>query len=353
MQIKPTSTLRAVSAVVFSALLAVSALADRLELKDGSVLVGKLVSAEEGKVKFDTAFAGTIEVSQKEIKTFSTDEAVNVQLAGGSTVLGKVAASEAGVVVVANDGQFSAQTSNVSAVWQPGKDSPETRRLKEAADKQKRQWAYEAAVAITGRTGGSEKFAGALGFKATLESAQDKLIFNLAAEKAEDNGVETSNRQFAGVDYSSFFSANNVWYARTSIEKDSIKALDLRSTTAFGIGRKLIKRDIQDLEARFGVSYLYETFANGSKFDSPGLDLALIHSYQFKNSKMNNSLAYTPAFEDFANYRVKHESTFELPISASMWKLRVGLSNEYTSEPQPGIERLDTLYFTSLILNWK
>ena len=162
MQIKPTSTLRAVSAVVFSALLAGSALADRLELKDGSVLVGKLVSAEEGKVKFDTAFAGTIEVSQKEIKTFSTDEAVNVQLAGGSTVLGKVAASEAGVVVVANDGQFSAQTSNVSAVWQPGKDSPETRRLKEAADKQKRQWAYEAAVAITGRTGGSEKFAGAL-----------------------------------------------------------------------------------------------------------------------------------------------------------------------------------------------
>lgn len=353
MQTNPTRSFHALSAVLFSALLACSAFADRLELKDGSVLVGKLVSAEEGKLKFETAFAGTIEVAQKEIKTFSTDEAVNVQLAGGSTVLGKVAASEAGVVVVATDGQFSAQTANVTAVWGPGKDSPETRRLKEAADKQKRQWAYEAAVAITGRTGGAEKFSGALGFKATLESAQDKLIFNLAAEKAEDNGVETANRQFAGVDYSSFFSPMNVWYARTSVEKDSIKALDLRSSTAFGIGRKLIKKDVQDLEARFGVSYIYETFADGSKFDSPGLDLALIHTYKFKNSTMNNSLSYTPAFEDFANYRVKHESSFELPITAAMWKLKIGISNDYTSEPQPGIERLDTLYFTSLILNWK
>ena len=114
----------------------------------------------------------------------------------------------------------------------------------------------ELAVARTGRTGGAEKFASALAFKATLESSQDKLVFDLQAEKAGDNGVETANRQFGGVDYSSFFTPDNVWYARTSVEKDSIKALDLRSSTAFGIGRKLIKKETQDLEARIGLSYL-------------------------------------------------------------------------------------------------
>ncbi len=327
--------------------------ADRIELNDGSVILGKLVSAEEGKIKFETVFAGTIDIAQKEVKTFSTDEAVNVQLQAGSTVIGTVTPTATGISVVATDGQFAAETSKVAAVWRVGKESPQVRKLKEQADKQKRQWAYEASVAITGRTGGSEKFSGALGFKATLESAQDKLIFNLAAEKAEDNGVETANRQAGGVDYSSFFSEKNVWYARTSLEKDSIKALDLRSTTAFGIGRKLIKKDIQDLEARFGVSYVYETYANGTKFDSPGLDLALIHTYKFKNGQMNNSLTYTPAFEDFANYRAHHESSYETPIANSFWKLKIGISNDYTSIPQPGIERLDTLYFSSLILNWK
>lgn len=323
-----------------------AAYADRIELNDGSVVIGKLLSAEAGKLKVDTAFAGTIEISQKQVKGFVTDEPVNVELAAGSTVLGKVGMTDTGLVVVASDGQMTTPTDKVTAVWPKGQISPAVKKLQ-------RQWKYEAAVAVTGRTGVSEKFSGALAFKATLESSQDKLIFNLAAEKARDNGVETANRQLAGVDYSSFFSKMNVWYARTSIEKDEIKALDLRSSTAFGIGRKFIKNDVQDLEFRFGVSYIYENYADGTKFDSPGLDLGLIHSYQFKNGKLNNMISYTPAFKNFNNYRLHHETTFEMPISASLWKLKTGVSNDYQSKPQPGIERLDTLYFTSLILSWQ
>lgn len=337
---------RSVIGLVALTLLTGNALADRIELTDGSVVNGKLVSAEGGKFKVETDFAGTIEVAQSKIKAFTTDKVVNVQLETGSSMLGRVQASGDGIAVVADNGQMSAPTAKVKAVWAEGSDSPDVRKLKRA-------WKYEASVAINGRTGGAEKFAGAVGFKATLESAQDKLIFNLAAEKAEDEGVETANRQLAGVDYSSFFSEKYVWYARSSVEKDAIKALDLRSSTAFGIGRKLIKKDHQDLEARFGLSYLYETYANGTKFDSPGLDVAFIHAYQFKNGKLNNVLTYTPTFEDFGNYRLHHETTYEMPITASLWKLKMGITNDYTSLPQPGIDRLDTLYFTSLILNWE
>jgi Protein of unknown function, DUF481 len=320
--------------------------ADRIELIDGSVILGQLVCVEGGKFKVETDFAGTIEIVQDKVRSFSTEEAVNVELASGSQVLGSVGMTPAGIVVAATDGQMSVPTARVTAVWRQGADSPEIR-------KQKRHWKYEAALAVNGRTGQTEKFAGALGFKATLESAQDKLIFNLAAEKARDSGVETANRQLAGADYSSFLSDKNVWYARTSIEKDEIKELDLRSITAFGMGRKLIKQKGHDLEVRFGVSYLYESYANGTKFDSPGLDLGLIHSYVFKHGKLSNALTYTPAFKDFGNYRIHHESSYEVPLTASLWKLKVGLTNDYVSIPPPGIERLDTLYFTSLILNWE
>ncbi len=339
-------SVRGLLAGAFALLAGLAFATDRIELIDGSVIIGKLVSAEGGKFKVETDFAGTIEIVQDKVRSFGTEEAVNVELASGSQVLGKVGMTEAGIVVAASDGQMSVPTSKVTAVWRKGTDSPEVR-------KNKRHWKYEAVLAINGRTGGAEKFAGALGFKATLENAQDKLIFNVAAEKARDNGVETANRQLAGADYSSFFSEKNVWYARTSIEKDDIKALDFRSSTAFGIGRKLIKKERHDLEFRFGVSYIYETYANGTKFDSPGLDLALIHSYQFKNGKLNNVVTYTPAFKNFANYRLHHETSYEVPLTASLWKLKMGITNDYTSIPPPGIERLDTLYFTSLILNWE
>src|ERR1700710_2275601 len=162
--------------------LAGSAFADRVELTDGSVVIGKLLSADAGKLKVDTAFAGTIEISQDKVKGFTTDEAVNVQLAAGSTVLGKVGMTDAGLVVVANDGQFTTPTGKVTAVWRQGQIDPAVKKLQ-------RSWKYEAALAINGRTGASEKFSGALAFKATLASSQDKLVFDLAAEKADDNGI--------------------------------------------------------------------------------------------------------------------------------------------------------------------
>lgn len=346
-------TLRKLIGLLALALLAGPAVADRIELTDGSVVNGKLVSAEGGKLKVETAFAGTIEIAQSAVKTFSTDEAVNVGLATGSEVLGKVAATEGGIKVAAANGEMSAGTAQVSAVWRQGEDSPDTKKMKAEAEAKSRKWAYEASVALAGRTGASEKFGAAAGFKATLASSQDKLIFSAAAERAEDNGVKTADRQFGGVDYSAFFSPDNGWYVRTSVEVDKIKALDLRSSSGFGFSRKLIKKEKQDLEFRAGLGYLYETYSDNTKFSSLGLDIAFLHSYTFGNAKLTNSIGYTPAFKDFSNYRVHHESALELPLTAALWKLKLGVANDYQGIPPAGVDRLDTTYFTSLILNWK
>ena len=333
-------------------LVAGPARADRLELTDGSIVFGKLVSAEAGKFKDETAFAGAIEIAQDKIKSFTTAEAVNVGLTGGNTVHGRVVATPGGISVAATAGAMSAPTAQVTAVWATGADSPETRAAKELAAKLQRKWAFEASFALAGRTGASEKFGTSLGFKATLGSAQDKLVFAAAAERARDNGVETANREFGSADYSAFFSPDNGWSVRTSLEKDTIKALDLRSTTGFGFDRRLIKNAKQDLDFRLGVNYIYEAYANNTNFGSAGLDIAFLHSYQFAHSKLVNSITYTPAFKDFSNYRVHHESAFEMPLAASQWKLKLGVANDYQGKPPAGTERLDTTYFTSLLLNW-
>lgn len=349
-----TNTLYRLVAAAWALTFGLAVRADRIELVDGSVINGQLLYAEDGRFFVETAFAGSISIDQAKVRTFSTDAPINVGLASGSSVLGRVESGGAGVTVVAANARIEATPATIANIWLVGKDSPDVRKLKEAAEKARRKWAYEAAVAIAGRTGVSEKFGANLALKATLASEFDKLVFSLATERAQDNGVDTADRQFGGVDYSAFFSALNVWYARTSLEKDRIKNLDLRSSSAFGVGRKLIKTEVQDLEARAGLSYIYETYLDGTSFESPGADLALLHTYQFTNAKMANSLSYTPAFEDFANYRLKHESSLEMPIAASQWKLRVGVTNEYLSIPPSGVsEKLDTTYFTSLILNWQ
>jgi hypothetical protein len=274
--------------------------------------------------------------------------------------------TDSGIKVVAPDGQMSAATAHVAAVWRQGADSPETKKIKAESEAKNRHWAYEASVAIAGRQSTTNKFAAALGFKATLASAQDKLIFSLATENASDDGVTTADRTFGGVDYSSFYSAKNGWYARTSLEKDGTKNLDLRSSSAFGLSRRLIKNERQDLELRVGVSYIYDSYAAiytnapvpvlvqpATNFSSAGLDIGFLHTYLFPNSKLTNTITYTPAFKAFNNYRVHHESAWELPIGSSQWKLKLGVANDYNSKPPALTERLDTTYFTNLILNWK
>lgn len=349
--INPTH--RILVSLITLVLLAANASADRVDLNDGSVINGRILAVHGGKLRVETAFAGTIEISQAAVKSFSTDEAVNVGLASGSEVLGQVQATGAGIKVAATNGEMSAGTSAVTAVWRQGEDSPSVHAAKLAAEKVARKWVYEASVAIAGRSGASEKFGAAFGFKATLASSRDKLIFATAAERAQDNGVKTADRQFGSVDYSSFYSPDNGWYVRTSIEQDKIKSLDLRSSSGFGFGHKLIKKQQQDLEFRLGAGFLSATYSNNTKFSSLGLDIAFLHSYTFGNTKMTNSLTYTPAFKDFGNYRLRHESTLELPLTAALWKLRIGVANDYQSIPPAGVERLDTTYFTSLMLNWK
>lgn len=351
---KPTSTTSLRAALTASVLLlAAPASADRIELTDGSIVLGKLLSAEGGKFKVETGFAGTIEIAQAQVKTFATDEAVHVALAAGSTVLGKVSAVDDGIAVVAHDGRLSAPAATIAALWRPGADSPDMRAAKAAIEKARRKWAYEANVALNGRTGVSENFGSSVGLKATLAGEHDKLILSGGVERATDKGIQTANKQRGSVDYSAFGAGTgNGWYLRTDVERDKIKNLDLRSNSAFGFARKLRQTDVQDLEARIGASYLFESYSTNGNFDSPGVDLLLLHSYRFAFAKLANSLGFTPSINDLNNYRIRHESTLELPLAASRWNLRLGVANDYQNVPAPNTAKLDTTYFTSLVLRW-
>ena len=69
-----TSTLKFLAACVAGLAFLGAARADRIELTNGSVIVGKIVSAEAGKFKVETDFAGTVEVAQDKIKQVKNED---------------------------------------------------------------------------------------------------------------------------------------------------------------------------------------------------------------------------------------------------------------------------------------
>ena len=334
--------------------------ADTVGTKDGSTIQGKILRAAGGVVEIETAFAGVLKINQSNIASLSTDSPVFLRYQGGNTIQGAVSTAAGGEVRVAGPGAWgTGKVDAVEAVWTDPADSPEAK----AAAAAKRAWAFEASVDVVGNSGNTNSLSTSVGFAATLAGPEDKLQFYAAYTRATQEVTsgtppvkedETSaDNAKAGVDYSAFFTPRLSWYAREEIGTDKIKDLEFYSNTAAGLGYAVIREPKHELTFRAGLAYRYESYEYGEDISTPALDLGLIHSYTAKTWRIGNKITFLPSLEDFANYRIQHDSFFELPLASTQWKIRLGVANDYVSEPQAGKKKLDTTYYTKFLLNWK
>ena len=343
-----TQSLRASALLLAVMVTAVSAAADTVETKNGARLVGSITKIEGGNVYLKTDYAGDIVVKQADVTGISTDAPISVRLASGTVLQGTVA-TEAGVTRISGaDAQLSTTVDRVAATWAAGAEDPQVVALR-------RHWAYEAAADITGKTGNSEQIGTQFSARATLKAAEDTLQFYTSYNRQVTDDIKSADQFKAGVDYQNNFSGKWSWYVRDEGGFDRIKDIDIYNVAAFGLGYDVIKEPKHLLTLRGGISYRYERYGNPTTEDvsGAGLDLGLNHEWEFENSRLVNRLAIVPTFEDFGNFTLTHESYYEIPLLDPAWKLRLGISNDYNSEPGIGVEEMDTTYFTRLVLSWQ
>jgi hypothetical protein len=345
MHISPLKTLGVLAGVVFGGLLA---RADMIETKSGARLVGTVKAVNGGSIVLETDYAGPITIKQSEVVKIETQTPLMIRLTGGTTMQGTVTATPDGKIVIdGEDGKITTSVDKVATTWAPGQTDPAVAQLM-------RKWKFEASFNVAGKTGNNEQLNYGGGAKATLAGPQDTLVFYSDFAYQRTDGVKSDDRLRAGVDYSSYLSERVTWYARDEGGYDNQKDISFYNVAASGLGYDLIKNlPKQKLTVRGGLSYRFEEYGAASNDDvrSAGLDLGLAHFYKFEDAVLNNSITYVPAFEDFTNYRAIHDSNLEFPIVGT-WKFRVGVNNDYTSQPSPGVEKLDTTYYGKFVLNW-
>jgi hypothetical protein len=324
---------------------AVQTYGDVVETRDGARLVGKVTRIDEGSVSIETSFAGVLAIKQSEIASITTDAPFSVRLSSGTRVDGRVSAAPGGgLQIAAAEGLISTSVAGLDSGWAAG-----------GRDPLERSWDYEAAVDVTGKTGNKEQLGTAASLRATLKTRQDMLQFYSAYDRQVVDGLKSADQFKAGVDYQNNFSGRKSWYVRDEGGFDRVKDIELYNIAAAGFGFDVIKEPKHLLTTRAGLSFRYEGYRNPATEDvkGAGLDLGLSHDYTMANSRIVNRISFVPTFEDFGNYRLTHESFYEMPLGVPSWKLRLGVSNDYNSEPGAGVEKLDTSYFTRFVLSWK
>ncbi|MEO6569323.1 MAG: DUF481 domain-containing protein [Opitutaceae bacterium] len=341
--IKPS---RALLALTLAALALTRLSADVVETKNGARIVGKVSSIDAGTVVVATDFAGSIKIKQSEVASITTDAPIAVKLASGDRIDGRVSGGGNGALQVAGaSGPVNTTVAQVASSWAAGQPDPSLVR----------HWAYQATVDVAGKTGNKEQLGTAAAFRAVLKTPQDMLQFYSAYNREVSEGVKSADQFKAGVDYQNNFAGNTSWYVRDEGGFDRVKDIKLYNVAGAGFGYDVFREPKHLLTTRAGLSFRYEDYKNPATTDvsSMGLDIGLNHEWEFSNSRIVNRLSYVPSFEDFSNYRINHESFYEIPLADPSWKLRLGISNDYNSKPGTGVKRLDTAYFTRFVLSWQ
>ena len=323
--------------------------ADIIETKSGARLIGKVTKIDGSTVTLSTDYAGSLSVKQSEVVSVQTDAPLFVRLSGGTVMEGTVAPSEAGKIQIkGGDGTITTSVDKIAATWAPGSPDPAVVALE-------RKWSYEATADVNGKSGNSEQLGTAFAFRAQQTGPHDKLKLYTAYNRQKTDGAVSADQLKAGIDYSNNFSGRTSWYVRDEGGYDHVKDISSYNTSAAGFGYDFIQKPLHLLTGRAGLSFRYEDYKNPATQDvqDVGLDFGVHHEYTFSNSKLVNNLSYTPSFNDTSDFHFEHESYYEIPLVDLKWKIRIGLSHDYNSKPGAGVDRLDTTYFTRLVLDWE
>jgi putative salt-induced outer membrane protein YdiY len=322
--------------------------ADVVETADGAKLVGKITKIHGGVVTLDTDYAGEIKVKQVLVTRITTDHAVAVRFADGTGIVGTISSTAPDKLRITGTGKsVDSPVGNLSATWAAGQEDPDKVALR-------RKWSYEAAADVTGRAGTNSSLGTSYEFRAKLVGPLDVLQYYTAYNRQETQGEVSADQFKAGVDYADNFSAATSWYARDEGGFDRVNDITFYDIAASGLGYDLIKQKDQVFTARVGLSYRYDEYStpDTTALSTTGADFELEYLLKAKTFQITDRIAFDPAFQDLGNFIITHEFALEVPITKSLWKWSTGVTNNYNSRPVGGVDKLDTLYFTRLVLSW-
>jgi hypothetical protein len=348
MNMKKTRILFARLSVCAALLCALRLSADVVETADGAKLVGKITKIHGGVVTLDTDYAGEINVKQVLVTRITTDHAVAVRFADGTGIVGVISSTAPDKLrITGTDKAVDSPVGNLSATWAAGQEDPDKVALR-------RKWSYEAAADVTGRAGTNSSLGTSYEFRAKLVGPLDVFQYYTTYNRQETQGEVSADQFKVGVDYADNFSAATSWYARDEGGFDRVNDISLYDIAASGLGYDLIKQKDQVFTARAGLSYRYDEYStpDTAALSSAGADFELEYLLKTKTFQVTDRIAFDPAFQDLGNFIITHEFAFEVPITKSLWKWSTGVTNNYNSRPVGGVDKLDTLYFTRLVLSW-
>jgi hypothetical protein len=234
--------------------------ADEIRMKNGSRLIGELVSAESDKVVFDTPFAGKITIDQENVERIITDEPVTLMMEDGTVYRNRQIISTENAMLVESEDEAPVifNATDIEMV------NPEPWKLGEGYDRRGSIW-----LALEYDRGNSDSDEWDLKANSIWRSLVDRYTLKGRIEYEESRNVKKEDNWLISGKYDRFLEPGSQNYRGINIsyEHDEFADLDLRSIYGVHIGRDFSQTDRFSLEMEVGPAWVDEQFIH-AKSDS-------------------------------------------------------------------------------------
>ena len=320
--------------------------ADEVVFKNGDRLTGKITTEDGTKLTIDAKSVGKITVDMKNVRTFSTDEPIDVVLADGTTIHEKVKGGPDGQIALVPAGAAAGAAPRVVPLSQIKKVNPPPVR-----------WTGSVLVGGTLTRGNTDTDSFNASVDLLRRTDTDRITLGasylFARQRVPGDGKhETVDDLLGKGAYDYFFTPKFYGYANVEAEHDVIAGLTLRLAPGVGAGYQWVDTPQMGFNTEAGAGVLYRKYAHDGDRVSASARLA----YHFK-AKLNDKLSlfndaeYLPGLDTINDYYFDTQAGVRASISEKMFT-EFKVDYRYDARPAPGRGPNDVRYILGVGWNF-
>jgi putative salt-induced outer membrane protein YdiY len=317
-----------VSTLLLSLALVVPALADEVQLRNGDRFTGQVVRLTGGSLTFKTAH-GDLTIPWADITALSSTETLRITVgANEPTTVTGITLAEPGRVTLTPGGPVL--LTDIVAMGP-----------------------VEPAITITGganagfiqTSGNTEVNSLRLDADASIRQSANRYTASAAVNRAEDNGVQTSDNWTTSLNYDRFLTERLFVNGNGIFTNDRFRDLDLRTALGAGLGYQFLDTPRVKLTANGGLGWVNQDFILAIDNDytaareSAALDIFLVLDRVQFFHKHDGYFGVTG--ED--NLFVKTQNGIRLSVVANL-VTTLQLDLDYDRSPSPGRQQTDKTF---------
>ena len=165
------------------------------------------------------------------------------------------------------------------------------------------------------------------------------------------------NRRFIGdARYDRLLSGRWIVYGKEELESDQVRRIDFRSVSSAGLGYRLLDDADSRWIARTGPTVTMLNQNNPGPDDVSTVQSGWLFESEFRqifweHCRFEWNASVFPNFAAIQTFRIRNEVGVLFPIGThkSCWNWKIGLRDEYTESPGPGLSPHDSEMFFAIV----